>query len=234
VIEYRRRQKLNNEEKLFMQKQFETELAKTQVEVQEETRRHLATELHDNIGQLLSLTSVTIASVNMDNRDKSEQKLADVQNLITRSIKELRQLSKIIHGEQLTQLGLTEAIQQEINWIQRTGHYTVQFINRTKDLSISNKDKDLFVYRLLQETLNNILKHAEATAIDVELTFSNNKLFLKITDNGKGFDVNSMFNKKEGLGLQSMKKRTQLLKGEMSILSDFNEGTSVSFSIPYP
>ena len=213
---------------------FQMELIQTQFEVQEQTRKNLASELHDNIGQLLSLTNVTLASINFQYPEKAEQKITDTQHLVTRSIKELRQLSKLIHGEHFIQQGLTTSIEQEINWLQRNGLYTVHSHLDLSTAPASNADKDLFVFRLLQESFNNILKHACADTIHVALHYDQGFLHLEISDNGIGFDAAAVNTTKQGLGLPNMQKRIQLLQGSMLVNATHQKGTHIIFQIPYP
>jgi len=218
-----------------MKADFEEELEKTQIEVQEQTRQNLASDLHDNIGQLLSLTNVTLASINVNDAGATREKLDTAQDLVRRSVKELRHLSKLLHGEQLLQQGLEEAIRQEISWLQRNGYYTIHFTEDTEELTGSNTNKDLFLYRLLQESLNNIIKHAEANTIHIKLSYKNEKIILEITDNGRGFDVEAAIKQsRKGLGLNNMQRRTHLLGGSMQIQSTAESGTIIIFSIPYP
>lgn len=228
------RRKRHKEEKQKMQDDFTRELVQTQFEVQEQTRRNLAADLHDNIGQLLSLTSVTLASINIEDKQKTLQKISDTQELVTRSIRELRQLSKIIHGEQLIQQGLLKTIEQEITWLERNGHYTVQFTCDLPDLTDNTADKDLFIYRLLQECLNNIIKHSGASQIGISLRYQAPDLQLIITDNGVGFDPEEKLKQKGGLGLLNMQKRVGLLQGTIEVSAAKNRGTSLTFTIPYP
>lgn len=234
ILMYNNRRKLAQKEKEMMQQQFKTELLQTEIEVQEQTRKNLAADLHDNIGQLLSLTKVTLASINTSDMEKSRQKISDTQELITRSIKELRQLSKIIHGEQLIRQGLQQAIEQEITWVERNGHYSVSFEHSVPDFETSTADKDLFIYRVFQESLNNILKHSGANKIMISLHFTAPTLFLRIADNGVGFNVAEKTQQEGGLGLLNMQKRVTLLKGNLEVKSEPDSGTSLIFSIPYP
>ena len=230
---YNRKQHALILEKKIMGQHFESELLRTEIEVQEQTRKNLASDLHDNIGQILSLTNVTLASINILDKEKAIQKINETQNLVIRSIKELRQLSKIIHGEQLIQLGLIETIQQEINWLERNGHYTIHFKHYLVELEETIVTKDLFIYRLLQESLNNIIKHSGANTISIELIYENQIMYLTIKDNGIGFIYTEASNNSNGLGLASMQKRVELLKGAFQIESVPNQGTTLNFSIPY-
>lgn len=230
---YNSKKKKHVEEKETMEAEFKTELIKTKMEVQEETRQTLAADLHNNIGQLLSLTSMTLASVNIDNNSKAEQKIIAAKELVERSIKDLRQLSKLLHGEQLMQQGLPKAIEQEVNWLQKGGYYTVHYFNNINESTSINKDKALFLYRLLQEAINNIVKHAEATVINITLELITDKLCLTIADNGKGFSTSDTDVTQHGLGLHNMQRRITLLNGSVKVTSDIGIGTTVSLIVPY-
>ncbi len=232
VIIYSNKKRRHKQEKLQLQKTFETELIKTEVEVQEQTRRHLSSELHDNIGQILSLTNVTLASIDLENREKAVKKISTAHELVNRSIKELRQLSKLIHGEKLIQHGLKNAIETEMSWLERSGFYTINFSVEPIDFDSYDPDKDLILFRLFQEVINNIVKHSEATDIFIYLSIQNEQIILSVKDNGKGFNVETASDKKSGLGLQNMKRRIMLLEGTMQIISR-PDGTQVQFVVPY-
>ncbi len=209
------------------------ELVRMEMEVQEQTRKNLAADLHDNIGQLLSLTNVTIGSINLQDTEKAKIKLNDVQQLVSRSIRELRQLSRVIHGDLVLQDGLVAAIRQEIGWLERNGFYQIGFTNETSTLTASYPEKDLFLYRLLQEGLNNAIKHSSADRLDIFLLYQDNHLVLEIKDNGQGFDPAEKKEHPQGLGLLGMHKRVDLLGGKLDIRSVKQEGTTLHISIPY-
>ncbi len=234
LVLHNKKQKENRISRKQLEQQFQTELLQTEFEVQEQTRKNLAADLHDNIGQLLSLTSVTAGSINLEDKDKATQKLSDINALLNRSIKELRQLSKIIHGEQLIQQGLKETIDQEIAWLMRNGFYTAKFTHDIEALENNDPDKDLFLYRLLQESLSNIVKHSGADNIRIGLVYGEGRMSLTISDNGVGFEVDEKSKNSHGLGLMNMKKRVDLLGGGIKIHSIPNRGTTIHIEIPYP
>src|ERR1700744_3598266 len=120
IFIYNQRKKNHILEKQQMQLTFESEITKTQLEVQEQTMQTIGAELHDNIGQLLSLTSLTLSSVEMDNVSKAQEKIDAARDLTLQSIKEMRLLGKLLQGEQLICLGLVEAIRHEINWVEKS------------------------------------------------------------------------------------------------------------------
>jgi two-component system NarL family sensor kinase len=234
VMIFNERKKRHRDEKEKMKEEFDQELVRTGFEVQEQTRKNLAGDLHDNIGQLLSLTSVLLGSVNFEETNKAEQKILDAHQLVIRSIQELRQLSRLIHGEQVLQLGLLTGIKQEIGWLERSGHYTIEFSAPEEEIAVSDAGKDLFVYRLFQESLNNIIKHAQADKIKVTFKYAGAHLLLTIADNGIGFDFGQRDKSDAGLGLHNMQRRVDLLRGKLDIQSSGGQGSVIHISIPYP
>jgi two-component system NarL family sensor kinase len=234
IFIYNRRKKRHIEEKAQMQLTFEAEIAKTQYEVQEQTMQTIGADLHDNIGQLLSLTSLTLNSIELDNRLKAREKVDAAIDLTVRSIKEMRLLGKLLQGDQLVVSGLSEAIRHEINWMERSGKYKIKY-TRAEDLpAANNPDKDLIVFRILQEILNNIIKHAHASRIYINLEYNEGTLKLEITDNGIGFNADELTDDQRGMGLQNMRKRAVIIGGEVAIKSNPGEGTQISIFIPYP
>jgi|GEM_PF-276155 len=183
---------------------FQNTLIQAQYEVQEQTMQTIGADLHDNIGQLLSLTSLTLNSIELDNAAKSRQKIDAAIDLTIRSIKEMRLLGKLLQGDQLMVLGLPEAIQYEINWLEKSGKYKVSYTDDGEMPAANNPDKDLIIFRIMQEILNNIIKHASATEISIKLEFPEGQLQLEITDNGIGFDSDNLPVEQRGMGLHGL------------------------------
>ncbi|TWJ01478.1 histidine kinase [Mucilaginibacter frigoritolerans] len=231
---YNRRKKKHIEEKVQMQFKFEAEIAKAQLEVQEQTMQTIGADLHDNIGQLLSLTSLTLNSIELDKMEKAEQKINASIDLVLRSIKEMRLLGKLLQGDQLVAMGLSEAIKHEINWMERSGKYEVTYTQADDIPLIKNADKDLIIFRILQEVLNNIIKHAFASQIYIDLEYIDKKLKLQIADNGVGFALGNIPAEQRGMGLFNIHKRAGIIGGEASIISNPGAGTNVTVFIPYP
>lgn len=231
---YNQRKKKHIEEKAQMQQTFAAELLKTQLEVQEQTMQTIGADLHDNIGQLLSLTALTLGSVEFDDVNKAQQKIDAALDLNSRSIKELRLLGKLLQGEQLIGNGLREAIAFEIAWIEKAGQFKVDYLAENISGKNSNADKDLLVFRILQEILNNIIKHAFATQIKIKLDCRASNLSLTVEDNGVGFIADETPEKQQGMGLQNIRKRAALMGGEVGVKSEPGNGTFVQLTVPYP
>ncbi|SHN07358.1 sensor histidine kinase [Mucilaginibacter sp. OK098] len=234
VIVYNHRKKRHIEEKALMQLTFDAEITKTQLEVQEQTMQTIGADLHDNIGQLLSLTSLTLNSIELDNAPKARQKIDAAIDLTVRSIKEMRLLGKLLQGDQLIVMGLSEAIGHEINWIEKSGQYKVSYTNDGEMPAVNSPDKDLILFRILQEILNNIIKHAKAKEISIKLDYEEAVLQLQVSDNGIGFDSENLPTEQCGMGLQNIQKRAGIIGGEATVLSNPDEGTTITVFIPYP
>jgi two-component system NarL family sensor kinase len=229
IILYNRRKQRHINEKLAMEAAFTEELTKAQLEVQEQTLQTIGTELHDNIGQLLSLTSLTLKSIDIHLPDKAVTKIDAAVELTTNCIREMRLLGKLLQGEQLVHAGLEHAINQEAGWLERTGKFKIDR-HISPCLPRPDSEKDLLVFRMLQELLNNCIKHAHATEIVISLLYVDRHLILSVADNGIGFD---MATSDMGMGLENIKRRSKVLLGKVDIRSVSGSGTSIKISIPY-
>ena len=234
VFVYNRRKKRHIEEKEIMRLTFESELVKAQYEVQEQTMQTIGADLHDNIGQLLSLTSLTLNSIETEDVLKTRQKINTAIDLTVRSIKEMRLLGKLLQGDQLVVLGLSEAIRYEINWMERSGNFAVSYLDDGELPAGNSPDKDLILFRILQEIINNIIKHAKATLIIIKLDYADGKLHLQINDNGIGFNASELSVQQQGMGLHNIRKRAGIIGGEVSITSNPGEGTGITIITLYP
>ncbi len=217
-----------------MRQKFESEILKTHIEVQDQTMQTIATELHDNIGQLLSLTTLTLNSIQITDNEKASEKISSSLSLVSKSIKEIRELAKILHGEQIVESGIGNAIEQEISWLRKIEGYTLQVTNDLLQINITSQDKDLIILRLLQEIINNIIKHAQASTIQIDTSLKNETLLLTVKENGIGFNYEDAAKRKTGMGLNSIKKRVEMIDGKIDVISAPEKGTSIFIEIPYP
>lgn len=233
ILLYNRRKKKYAEEKQQMQLTFEDEILRTQMEIQEQTMQTIGADLHDNIGQLLSLTALTLESIELNETEKARGKIISAIRLTTVSIEELRRLGKLIQGERLTALGLKEAIEQEISWLETSGRFKVTFHFNETLRGRGNNDTDLILFRIFQEIVSNIIKHAGAGSINIDCGDDNGQLILRVTDNGCGFDTDNLNKNNNGLGIFNIRKRVSILGGEVNIVSAKSRGTSTEIHIPY-
>lgn len=216
----------------MLQKNFETELLKTQMEVQEQTLKTVAYDLHDNIGQLLSLTTITLSSINLDDNKNTAEKIALVEDLTMRSIKEVKALSRLLHGEEIVSRGLKAAIEFELEWLKRSDKFLVNLEHNNVPFN-SDTAKETILFRLFQEIINNIIQHAKATEINIKLEGAVEHYKLTISDNGMGFDVEEILARKAGMGLHNIIKRSSMINGNASIVSTPVNGTTITINVPY-
>lgn len=201
--------------------EFERELAETQIEIREETLRNISWELHDNIGQLM-----TLAKIQAQMARESPENIDEVAETIGAGIKELRALSKLINPEALKSLSLDEAIQLEIERFNRLKFIESTFNVTGSSMALDSK-KEVIIFRILQEFFSNTIKHSKASHLDVSLTYEDNCLVIRAKDDGIGFAKNSTFS---GIGLKNMQNRAQLIGAKLQINSENNDGTSLHLS----
>lgn len=231
---YNQRKKKNYLQKIAMQKEFEQELVKTQMEVQEHTLKTIASDIHDNVGQLLSITKLTLSSISTTRLDeKNTKKLNDAQEMLDNASLELRQMASLLHAENLLAKGLSNALEREINWLLKSEHMQIRYSVAGESFKRLSKQKELVAYRITQELLNNTIKHAGATELVIKLSFDELATVIFIADNGKGFSVEKVRDKSEGLGMNTLFHRAELIGAELKLHSEEGKGTTAILHIPY-
>jgi signal transduction histidine kinase len=201
---------------------YEKEIIESQVEIREQTLRNISWELHDNIGQLLTLAKIQLQSVK-DN----PQNIVDVNDNLTKIISEVRLLSKSINPDYISRINLSEAIQIEIDRFNKLNYIKANLIIEG-DLFKLDKKAEIIIFRILQEFFSNTIKHSKATELSVKIKYSDNQLLICARDNGKGFHIEN--GTENGIGLLNMKKRGALINAEISIESIINMGTSITIA----
>lgn len=229
IVYQKRSHEKHAKEKINMRNTFNQELLQTRLEIQEESFKTISQEIHDNIGQALSFVKLNINTVDIHNPEDARQKLLESKNQLSKTIQDLRDLAKSLNPDFIGELGLTGAIEQQLQLLQKTGAYKTFISIRGKE--VKNQQQDLVVFRIVQELLNNIVKHAEATDIDVAVVYDTDKLVVIVKDNGKGFNtINDTATK--GLGLANMRNRMKIINGHININSAPGSGTTVMIELP--
>ncbi len=219
----RRKNKLLEEQEKA-KKAFDRELAESQIEIREETLRNISWELHDNIGQLMTLAKIQSQMA----QDKPEM-MAEVSETIGIGINELRALSKLINPEALKSLSLNEAISLEIERFNRLKFIEAGLKVEGEKRFIEN-NREIIIFRILQEFFSNTIKHSKASKLLVTLTYSGDFLLIKAEDNGIGFTPKNDF---AGIGLKNMQTRAQLINSVLNIKSEKNKGTSLELKYSF-
>jgi len=202
-------------EKESEKKRFEQEIAETQIEIREETLRNISWELHDNIGQLLTLAKIQIQNATPDT-------INDVTDTISKSLNEIRALSKLINPEFINNINLKDAIQLEMERFNRLNYINAALTITGNEVAI-NKKHGVIMFRMLQEFFSNTIKHSKASHLYINMNFTKNNLEIEAKDNGVGFKLNEVSLK--GIGIQNIQKRAELINASVSFNSIPNEGT---------
>lgn len=216
-------------DKLVLQNNFHKELSKMQLETQEQTFHDISTEIHDNIGQLLSSAKLLLGIAQRQPHATTYHTLPIAEETLSKAIYELRALSKSLNTTWLTQFNFIENMEAEVNRINRTNLVKASFYHTGQELNFSIQQQ-LILFRIVQEALQNCLKHAKSSSITIELICLKKETIITVEDNGIGFPTASVNHK--GLGLHNMKYRTQLLGGHIEWKPVNPHGTKVYISLP--
>lgn len=229
VFFFLRRQRKNKMEKEDMRNRFEQTLLNTQLEIQEHTFNYISQEIHDNIGQILSLVRI---NMNVLSEKFPEIHFDTTDELLGKAIRDLRNLSHNLNSSRLKEIGIVEGLRSLLIQLDKTEKYSTEFTAPENALSFMNNDHCLILYRMVQEVIHNILKHANATYINLEIKPKGNiSYFVTITDNGKGFDTKTLQDHNTGIGLQNIFSRAKLINASVKVNSKEGEGTSIIFEI---
>lgn len=220
-----------SKEQQLMRATFDKQLLESKLEIQEETFNTISQEIHDNVGQILSLAKVQLGI--LEQRQNIEGDLvSNAKESISQAMTELRDIAKSLSSERLQSLSLPESIAQEIRRINRSG-----FIKITAEVDGIEKNvpdqQKLIAFRMVQEGFQNIIKHAKASEVKVSIQYREEWLYISIFDNGTGFNPEEELKKRGGLGLQNILRRAELVGGKASISSKPGEGTTLEIQIAY-
>ncbi len=199
-------------------KDFERELAESQIEIREETLRNISWELHDNIGQLMTLAKIQ-AQMSLE----KPEMMVEVSETIGIGINELRALSKLINPEALKSLSLMEAVGLEIERFNRLKFIEAQLTVNGVVTPIE-ANIQIILFRILQEFFSNTIKHSKASSLRVVLDYTDDELTITAADDGVGFEKNDNF---MGIGLKNMTTRAKLINSTLKIDSIKDKGTTL-------
>jgi two-component system, NarL family, sensor kinase len=228
-IRNKKSKEIHLNEKLFLQTKFQQELLQTQIEIQEQTLKNISQEIHDNIGQVLIMAKLNLNTMVVN--QTNEAKITSTKDLVAKAIGDLRNLSRSLLGEKITEIGLIAAIENELKVLEISGQFkTTLYIEG--DVFHLDAQREIILFRIVQEAVNNAVKHANASQISIDLKYSASSFALLIADNGKGFEMNQLKSLETGIGLKNMRNRTELVGGRFTIESTSDRGTTVQVHIP--
>ena len=222
-----------NKRLLKVESEFQKNMLLTQLEIQEQTFSQISREIHDHIGQRLTLARLYINALSESIDKYQMDALNESSSLIEEAIGDLKHLSRSLTANIIRDEGLLQALKLEIERVSKITALRIE-MDYADNLPFLSLENELIVYRIIQEAIQNIIKHAKATHVNISLSFSNDTLFLDIRDNGKGFDLTTFraAPKTHSSGLENLGKRAALLQGVFDINSEEGKGTFLQFRFP--
>ncbi len=227
------RKKKHIEEKQSMELNFQEELLRTQLEIQEQTLKNISQEIHDNIGQVLSLAKLNLGTMNTGEPEKLQQKIDASKNLVSKAIQDLRDLSKSLNSDYVEEVGLAKAVEYEMEIIKRLGLFEIRF-ELSGSIYRAERKKELILFRIIQEGISNIIKHAQAKKIHVMMYYRPETLEIYIQDDGIGYMPGAMPDpgeQRSGLGIKNMYNRARMINADFKIAGVKDEGTILEIKL---
>lgn len=201
------------------------QINQTRIEVQEQTLKNISSEIHDNIGQILSTISIYSHTLMRASPEDLKPKITESQDLVEKAIVEVRALSKALNTDYVKNIGLLDSIQIEIQRLTRLKLLKAELEIIGKPYRL-NDETELIILRILQEFISNTLKHARATQFNVVFEYTSKEFKIKAEDNGKGFEQKEI----TGTGLINMKNRAKVIGAMLNFESRLNQGTQLNLS----
>lgn len=219
---------------LEMNNQYEKSLLESRLKIQEETSRAISENLHDHIGSDISTAMLLLYKDEQVNKEEEDANRKEALSMLSVIVDDLKDISRSLNSGYLEEIGLNEAVRHRMALLERSKKYEIELW--LDDMpSRLNRQKQLFVFYIFQEAINNINKHAQAKKIVVKLVYDNDKMIMQIKDDGAGIahvQHGEMYEK--GSGLINMKNHAGIMGAVLDIQSEKDRGTSIMITIPDP
>ena len=207
---------------------FHSELTKSRMEIKEQTLSTVSKELHDNVGQILSVALMQMNIIIEDGQKYTPTSLVDLRFLVNKSLNEIRMLSKLMNQENLLQSGFIDAVSDDLERINQL--QTIKCtLNVTGEVRKINKEHQTIIYRMLQESISNILRHSQSETISIDIRFTDKSCRIRILDSGRGFDPQISH---RGNGLNNITTRAEIIGAKVDIRSEAGQGAAITIDYP--
>ena len=211
------------------------DFARELIATQEAERKRIARDLHDCIGQDLSLSLISLNSIAYES-PRSQNKVDILKNTIENNLLEIRELISNLDSDSISRLGIKDAFSDCIDRHRDQSEIDFYFKSNLSDSCQIDDEIATNLFRILQEALSNTTRHAKASKVNITLNIDLKNIMLTVQDNGIGFDINNVGNDKKigknHFGLSNMKERVYLLSGSFKIITNSNEGCCIIVKIP--
>lgn len=232
---YHQKQRLQKQRISELETEQQLSAAKAVLKGEEQERARLAKDLHDGLSGMLSGIKYSLQDMkgNLIMTEENQRAFERSMDMLDSSIQEMRRVAHNMMPEVLVRYGLDAALRDYIAEINKAGIIKVVYQSMAMEHREIEKSSAIAIYRIVQELLNNIIKHAKATEALVQLLSENERLVVNVEDNGKGFDT-KMSEEKGGMGWRNIRSRVELLNGKIDLQSSSDHGTSVNIEFGLP
>lgn len=211
----------------------EMELFKTKLEIHEQISQEMSMEIHDNVGQSISLAKMILNTLDTHENYETKEGINETSELLGIALDNLRYIGRKLSSEIVKKDGLIKSIEMQLGYLRRGGKLDAQLHANGEPITL-DETKEVFLFRIVQEAVNNIVRHANATVVNICLSYSKNALKLQIEDNGKGFNLNDQVSGLNHIGgIYNMQNRAKQIGAEIHIDSTIGNGTKIIVTTPF-
>ncbi|MEL1246100.1 histidine kinase [Flavobacterium sp. DGU11] len=227
IRQYQLKKKEHNATIAVQEEAHQKELLSARIEIQQQTMQHIGREIHDNIGQKLTLASLYTQQLAYENKAPHiKESIENISSIINQSLSELRELSKSLTNDTIENTSIYELLQAECDKVNTLKVCRITFGSNDKTIHLPHQTKTVLL-RILQEFIQNSIKHSDCKQVRIVLFKKDNAIEFSLEDDGKGFDAGIKTN---GIGLKNIKKRIAIIHGKYSLQSD-PAGTKLNIEI---
>ena len=198
------------------------EILRNTIQAQENERKRIAQDLHDEVGAMLSVVKLNVSRIEKQTQDKALKVAGETKSYLDEVITQVRGISRSLLPPSLEKLGLMSAIEEMANWVNKSDEIRIECSKSGEPFRLDIKT-ELALFRVVQELVNNAIKHSGSSLIVVRVRFSKN-VAIVIRDTGKGFDLEEKMN--AGLGLKNLESRTEMAGAKLKLKSEHGKGTT--------
>ena len=235
IFLYRKKQIAYHKELQTIKSEFEKNLLIAQLEMQEQTFQNVSREIHDHICLNLTLAKLNLVTIDHGNKHQFTDNINSCVEILGRSIQELSDISHSMNPEIIESNGLITALELEIEKMKKLNLFQINLSINGNPVYMDSQ-KELFIFRIIQEAFNNVLKHAKAKNVLLHLYYGHDQMNATLEDDGQGFQSTTFHENdlvKHHSGLKNMRKRAQLINGNCDIQSEPGKGTKIKLFVPY-
>lgn len=229
-----RRRFQHQQEILEVREAFNKTLLESKLQIQEDTLKHIAEELHANAQHQASLINIHLTEMLEKSSPETKESIYEIKLIAKQLMGDLKALSAGLNTNHIMKIGFSSALENELKRLAKTKKYATHFNKSGKEFPL-RADDEIILFRLCQEILNNIVKYAEAKTVTITQDFTGSMLRVEISDDGIGFDVEEAIKnsgEKESTGLMNMNNRAKLIEATLDIKSEPGKGATLTITLP--